>query len=75
MLGDGDDGEEAESEEEEAEEAERGDASKRSASNAFKSPSPTPYTDGTLMLFAGSSCSRTGWVGLCLCTSVFGCYL
>ncbi|XP_017310239.1 claspin isoform X1 [Ictalurus punctatus] len=60
LLGDGDDGEEAESEEEEAEEAERGDASKRSASNAFKSPSPTPYTDGTLMLFAGSSCSRTG---------------
>ncbi|KAF4074075.1 hypothetical protein AMELA_G00250600 [Ameiurus melas] len=60
LLGDGDDGEEAESEEEEVEEAERGDASKRSASPAFKSPSPTPYTDGTLMLFAGSSCSRTG---------------
>ncbi|KAF5889381.1 claspin isoform X2 [Clarias magur] len=58
LLGDGDDGEEAN--EEEAEEAERGNTSKRSASPAFKSPSPTPYTDGTLMLFAGSSCSRTG---------------
>ncbi|MCI4392166.1 hypothetical protein PGIGA_G00142770 [Pangasianodon gigas] len=63
LLGDGEDGEEvneAEHEEEEAEEAERGDASKRSASPGFKSPSPTPYADGTLMLFAGSSCSRTG---------------
>lgn len=64
MLGDGEDGEEeaneAENEEEEAEEAERGDTSKRSSSPGFKNPSPTPYTDGTLMLFAGSSCSRTG---------------
>ncbi|MCJ8746404.1 hypothetical protein PDJAM_G00141280 [Pangasius djambal] len=50
LLGDGEDGEEAE----------RGDASKQSASPGFKSPSPTPYADGTLMLFAGSSCSRTG---------------
>ncbi|KAK3512132.1 hypothetical protein QTP70_031248 [Hemibagrus guttatus] len=55
LLGDGDDGEE-----EEAEEAEGGNALKRNASPGFKSPSPTPYTDGTLMLFAGSSCSRTG---------------
>ncbi|XP_016365385.1 claspin-like isoform X1 [Sinocyclocheilus rhinocerous] len=30
-------------------------------SPGFKSPSPTPAdTDGTLMLFAGNSCSRTG---------------
>lgn len=32
-------------------------------SPGFKSPSPTPAdTDGTLMLFAGNSCSRTGYV-------------
>ncbi|XP_058233503.1 claspin isoform X3 [Hemibagrus wyckioides] len=63
LLGDGDDGEEAneaENEEEEAEEAEGGNTLKQNASPGFKSPSPTPYTDGTLMLFAGSSCSRTG---------------
>ncbi|KAM9494718.1 claspin [Clarias gariepinus] len=60
LLGDGEEANEAENEEVEAEEAESGNTSKRSASPAFKSPSPTPYTDGTLMLFAGSSCSRTG---------------
>ncbi|TSK31325.1 Claspin [Bagarius yarrelli] len=60
LLGDGDTGEAENEDEAEVEEAEGGNASKRNASPCFKSPSPTPYTDGTLMLFAGSSCSRTG---------------
>ncbi|XP_046690492.1 claspin isoform X1 [Silurus meridionalis] len=55
LLGDGED-----REEEESEEAKSGNKSKQIASSCFKSPSPTPYADGTLMLFAGSSCSRTG---------------
>ncbi|XP_076865218.1 claspin [Brachyhypopomus gauderio] len=55
-------GEEEEDEEgrEREVEAEKAEAAKRSLSPGFKSPSPTPDTDGTLMLFAGSSCSRTG---------------
>ncbi|KAL7829682.1 hypothetical protein AOLI_G00305670 [Acnodon oligacanthus] len=71
LLGDGEEenggpGEEEEGEdeggreEEEGDEAERDNAVEKSPSPGFKSPSPTPYTDGTLMLFAGSSCSRTG---------------
>ncbi|XP_035384852.1 claspin isoform X2 [Electrophorus electricus] len=68
LLGDGENEEgglgEAEEDEdgmerEEVAEADRGEAAKQSPSG-FKSPSPTPDTDGTLMLFAGSSCSRTG---------------
>lgn len=59
-MGDGEEEANEAENEEEAEEAERGDTSKRSSSPGFKSPSPFPYTDGTLMLFAGSSCSRTG---------------
>ncbi|XP_047664004.1 claspin isoform X2 [Tachysurus fulvidraco] len=60
LLGDGEEANDAENDEEEVEGAEVGNALKRSVSPSFKSPSPTPYTDGTLMLFAGSSCSRTG---------------
>uniref|UniRef100_W5KSQ4 Claspin n=1 Tax=Astyanax mexicanus TaxID=7994 RepID=W5KSQ4_ASTMX len=66
--GDGDDEEEAgdeeegDGEEEVVDETEKdlGRSLERSPSPCFKSPSPTPYADGTLMLFAGSSCSRTG---------------
>ncbi|KAL7830540.1 hypothetical protein SRHO_G00316670 [Serrasalmus rhombeus] len=71
LLGDGEEEnggpvEEAEGEDEGGREEEEGDegegdnAVEKSPSPGFKSPSPTPYTDGTLMLFAGSSCSRTG---------------
>ncbi|XP_062846526.1 claspin [Trichomycterus rosablanca] len=38
----------------------RSKKSKRPSFPIFKSPSPTPDADGTLMLFAGNSCSRTG---------------
>lgn len=62
MLGDGGD----EDEGEEAVDKEEGEdefSVKTCPSPGFKSPSPTPAdTDGTLMLFAGSSCSRTGYV-------------
>lgn len=62
MLGDGgdeDEGEEAVDKEEGEDEV----AAKTCPSPDFKSPSPTPMdTDGTLMLFAGNSCSRTGYV-------------
>lgn len=40
----------------------------------LKGPSPPPdllNTDGTLMLFASSSCSRTGYVCVCV-VLVFG---
>lgn len=40
---------------------------------ALNGPSPTPdlvNTDGTLMLFPGNSCSRTGLVCLFLCECV-----
>uniref|UniRef100_A0A8C2L0W2 Claspin n=1 Tax=Cyprinus carpio TaxID=7962 RepID=A0A8C2L0W2_CYPCA len=60
LLGDGgdeDEGEEAVDKEEGEDEV----AAKTCPSPDFKSPSPTPMdTDGTLMLFAGNSCSRTG---------------
>lgn len=61
MGGDGAD------EEDEAAEEEGEDVSlKTCPSPGFKSPSPTPAdTDGTLMLFAGNSCSRTGFVFFC----------
>ncbi|XP_016426116.1 claspin-like isoform X2 [Sinocyclocheilus rhinocerous] len=56
LLGDGGD--------EEAVDKEEGEddvSAKTCPSPGFKSPSPTPAdTDGTLMLFAGNSCSRTG---------------
>lgn len=64
LLG-GDDGEEEEKEDE-AEEEEEGSVAQsiRSPSPvALTGPSPTPdlvNTDGTLMLFPGNSCSRTG---------------
>ncbi|XP_051991953.1 claspin-like [Xyrauchen texanus] len=59
LLGGGD----AEEEETEAAEEEEDDevSLKTCPSPDFKSPSPTPAeNDGTLMLFAGNSCSRTG---------------
>ncbi|XP_072531008.1 claspin isoform X2 [Salminus brasiliensis] len=59
LLGDGGGGGD-EGEEEEVDETDKDDVLERSPSPGFKSPSPTPYADGTLMLFAGSSCSRTG---------------
>lgn len=40
----------------------------------LKGPSPPPdllNTDGTLMLFANSSCSRTGYVCVCVCGAEF----
>nr|XP_055074922.1 claspin isoform X2 [Misgurnus anguillicaudatus] len=59
LLGDG-----SADEEDEAVEKEEGEdevSLKTCPSPGFKSPSPTPAdTDGTLMLFAGNSCSRTG---------------
>uniref|UniRef100_A0A672PS68 Claspin n=2 Tax=Sinocyclocheilus grahami TaxID=75366 RepID=A0A672PS68_SINGR len=56
LLGDGGD-EEAVDEEEGEDDV----SAKTCRSPGFKSPSPTPAdTDGTLMLFAGNSCSRTG---------------
>uniref|UniRef100_A0A8C1T5T3 Claspin n=1 Tax=Cyprinus carpio TaxID=7962 RepID=A0A8C1T5T3_CYPCA len=67
LLGDGGGGGDDDDEVEEGEEAvdkEEGEdevSVKSCPSPGFKSPSPTPAdTDGTLMLFAGSSCSRTG---------------
>ncbi|XP_043073413.1 claspin isoform X2 [Puntigrus tetrazona] len=55
LLGDGGGDEEAADKEEDEVSV------KTCASPGFKSPSPTPAdTDGTLMLFAGNSCSRTG---------------
>ncbi|KAA0710297.1 Claspin [Triplophysa tibetana] len=53
----------AEEEDEAAEEEGEDQVSlKTCPSPGFKSPSPTPAdTDGTLMLFAGNSCSRTGF--------------
>ncbi|XP_036421566.1 LOW QUALITY PROTEIN: claspin [Colossoma macropomum] len=70
LLGDGEEenggpGEEEEGEDEGGREEEEGDEGERDnavekSPPGLKSPSPTPYTDGTLMLFAGSSCSRTG---------------
>ncbi|KAL1256162.1 hypothetical protein QQF64_014223 [Cirrhinus molitorella] len=65
LLGDGGgDDEEEEREDEEAVDKEEGEdevSVKTCPSPGFKSPSPTPAdTDGTLMLFAGNSCSRTG---------------
>ncbi|XP_051948286.1 claspin-like [Xyrauchen texanus] len=58
LLGGGD----SEEEEKEAVEKDEDEVSlKTCPSPGFKSPSPTPAdTDGTLMLFAGNSCSRTG---------------
>ncbi|XP_056596727.1 claspin isoform X1 [Triplophysa dalaica] len=57
----GDNGAEEEDEDEAAEEGEDEVSLKTCPSPGFKSPSPTPAdTDGTLMLFAGNSCSRTG---------------
>lgn len=59
----GDNGAEEEDEDEAAEEGEDDVSLKTCPSPGFKSPSPTPAdTDGTLMLFAGNSCSRTGCV-------------
>ncbi|XP_050993562.1 claspin isoform X2 [Labeo rohita] len=65
LLGNGgDDEEEGGDEGEEAVDKEEGEdevSVKTCPSPGFKSPSPTPAdTDGTLMLFAGNSCSRTG---------------
>lgn len=64
-------GDEAEEEEEEGSVAQ----SVRSASPvALNRPSLTPdlvNTDGTLMLFPGNSCSRTGYVCLVVCLSLF----
>ncbi len=64
MLGNGGDEEEEGEEAEEAVDKEEDEVSvKTCPSHGFKSPSPTPAdTDGTLMLFAGNSCSRTGYV-------------
>ncbi|XP_051527544.1 claspin-like [Myxocyprinus asiaticus] len=60
LLGGGD-AEEEEKEAVEEEEDEDEVSLKTCPSPGFKSPSPTPAdTDGTLMLFAGNSCSRTG---------------
>ncbi|XP_016334792.1 claspin-like, partial [Sinocyclocheilus anshuiensis] len=60
LLGDGGDEEEGE-EVVDKEEGEDDISTKTCPSPGFKSPSPTPTdTDGTLMLFAGNSCSRTG---------------
>ncbi|XP_059365436.1 claspin-like isoform X1 [Carassius carassius] len=60
LLGDGGDedvGEEVVDKEEGEDEV----SAKTCPSPGFKSPSPSPAdTDGTLMLFAGNSCSRTG---------------
>lgn len=61
LLGDGNGDDEEEEEAIDREEAEDEVSVKTCPSPGFKSPSPTPAdTDGTLMLFAGSSCSRTG---------------
>ncbi|XP_066531012.1 claspin isoform X2 [Hoplias malabaricus] len=60
VLGGEDEAEVKGGKEEELDETERDNALERSLPPVFKSPSPTPYNDGTLMLFAGSSCSRTG---------------
>ncbi|KAI4883998.1 hypothetical protein NFI96_019513 [Prochilodus magdalenae] len=70
LLGDGEDenedpreneeGEDESGKEEEGDDTDRRNAVERFPSPGFKSPSPNPYADGTLMLFAGSSCSRTG---------------
>lgn len=58
-------GEEEEEEEQDEDGAAEGNVvqSVRSSYVGIKGPSPPPdllNTDGTLMLFAGSSCSRTG---------------
>ncbi|XP_052389192.1 claspin isoform X2 [Carassius gibelio] len=59
LLGDG--GDEDEGEVVDKEEDEDEVSAKTCPSPGFKSPSPSPAdTDGTLMLFAGNSCSRTG---------------
>lgn len=61
LLGDGGADEEDEAAEEEGEDEPEDVSLKTYHSPGFKSPSPTPAdTDGTLMLFAGNSCSRTG---------------
>ncbi|XP_051727632.1 LOW QUALITY PROTEIN: claspin [Ctenopharyngodon idella] len=66
LLGGGGGGDDEEEEEdgEEALDKEEGEdevSVKTCPSPGFKSPSPSPAdTDGTLMLFAGNSCSRTG---------------
>lgn len=61
LLG-GDDGEEEEKEEEE-DEGSVAQSIRSPSPVALTGPSPTPdlvNTDGTLMLFPGNSCSRTG---------------
>lgn len=66
LLG-GDDGEK-----EEEEEGSVAPSIRSPSPMALNGPSPTPdlvNTDGTLLLFPGSSCSRTGFV------FVFGCYI
>ncbi|XP_073678088.1 claspin [Garra rufa] len=61
LLGGDDEEEEEEEGEVDKEEGEDEVSVKTCPSPGFKSPSPTPAdTDGTLMLFAGNSCSRTG---------------
>ncbi|XP_052439173.1 claspin isoform X1 [Carassius gibelio] len=61
LLGGGDDEVEEGEDTVDKEEGEDEVSVKTCPSPGFKSPSPTPaYTDGTLMLFAGNSCSRTG---------------
>lgn len=69
LLG-GDDGERDEADdEEEAEEGSVAPSIRSPSPVPLNGPSPTPdllNTDGTLMLFPGNSCSRTGSVGLYL---------
>uniref|UniRef100_A0A3B4YZV3 Claspin n=1 Tax=Stegastes partitus TaxID=144197 RepID=A0A3B4YZV3_9TELE len=68
-----DDGEEEEKEEEEEEEGSVAQSIRSPSPVALSEPSQTPdlvNTDGTLLLFPGNSCSRTGWVG-----SFFLCFL
>lgn len=66
MLGGNDDEQGGKADDGDEEDANQGKKSLRPCFPIFKSPSPTPDADGTLMLFAGNSCSRTGCVSLCV---------
>ncbi|XP_030644399.1 claspin [Chanos chanos] len=59
LLGDGEDGDGGEDDAGEEDEA-GSSVTLQTRSPAQKGPSSLPDSDGTLMLFAGSSCSRTG---------------